>query len=514
MGVGLLTTSRVALGFNKNVAWSHTVSTALRSTFYELELNPENPMQYRYGEGFRDIESLVVSVEETAESGAVTVRQQPVYFTHYGPLVQSEALPWTTSKAYTVRDANLANMRTGDTYDALNKASTIDEVEAAISLQGVSWTNTIAADREGTAFYADISVTPNVDMELLSRCQLKPKGIPARAVVLKGSDPACEWKEDARSAIPGALPAEEMPRLRREDYVSNSNDSYWLSNPQQPLEGYSPIIGNERKQRTLRTRAGLFFLEELLTQDHKFTPDDMQQMIYSQRNFGAELLLDDLLELCSADMPAVAVDDSAVDVRPGCKVLRAWDRRMASDSRGGHLWREFWRKGQKIDNVFATPFDVADPVHTPNGLAVSDPEVRAQLLQALAGAQRVLGEANIALDAPLGEIQYKAINGERIPVPGGEGWAGMWSMVRSRLVEGEGYTPILHGNSYIQVISWDKAGKLDARAILTYSQSPEPDSPHSTDMTHLYAKGGWVDLPFTEEEISADPELETLHLAE
>ena len=36
-----------------------------------------------------------------------------------------------------------------------------------------------------------------------------------------------------------------MPHLLRSDYVTNSNDSYWLSNPTQPLEGFARIIGDE-----------------------------------------------------------------------------------------------------------------------------------------------------------------------------------------------------------------------------------------------------------------------------
>ena len=76
----------------------------------------------------------------------------------------------------------------------------------------------------------------------------------------------------------------------------------------------------------------------------------------------------------------------------------------------------------------------------------------------------------------------------------------------------KGYTPIIHGNSYIQVISWDKAGKLQPTAMLTYSQSPEPESAHYSDLTELYAAGGWIDLPFTDQEIDADPNLRRLKL--
>ena len=299
MGVSLLNTSPVAIGFNKDVAWSHTVSTVLRSTLYQLVLNPENSMEYRYGEGYRPIEIESVEITARDSKGNLAVEQHTTYRSHYGPIVVSDELPWNTEFAYTVRDANINNDRAATTYHALNAATSIDDIEAAISQQGVAWTNTIAADRHGTAFYADISVTPNVDTALLERCSVTAPGIPASVVVLKGDDPNCEWQEDPRSAIAGTLPAEEMPRLRRDDYVTNSNDSYWLSNPHVPLEGYSPIIGTERTARSLRTRAGLTLVEAGLADGNKFTPEQVQEMLFSHRNFGAELLLDDVLQLCS-----------------------------------------------------------------------------------------------------------------------------------------------------------------------------------------------------------------------
>ena len=37
MGVGLISTARIAIGFTRHVAWSHTVSTALRFTMFRLD---------------------------------------------------------------------------------------------------------------------------------------------------------------------------------------------------------------------------------------------------------------------------------------------------------------------------------------------------------------------------------------------------------------------------------------------------------------------------------------------
>jgi acyl-homoserine-lactone acylase len=497
MGASLLAGSSVIIGFNKDIAWTHTVSTALRMTLFELELNPDNPMQYRHGDDYRDIERIDVSVP-LADGDS----RQTVYMTHHGPVLASDKLPWTRTRAYAVRDAILNNDAAFATYEALQTATNVAEVEAAISKQGIYFVNTIAADRHGSAFYADISSTPHLDMDILANCRRAVQGLPPHVVILDGSSPSCEWREDPRSTVPGNLPADDMPRATSTRYFTNSNDSYWLSNPDQPLEGYLPTIGPEKTARTLRTRAGLVFLNEQLEKGAKLKPDDIQSLLLSHRHFGAELLLDDVLKICEGDAELAA----------GCAALSTWDRTANVDSQGMQVWTEFWEKARRIDGVYAVPFDPDDPVNTPRGIALEIPEVRDAVRAALAAAQQRLLDAGIELDEPWGEVQFAERNGSRIPVPGGPGRHGMFSYINTAFTEGKGYTPILHGNSYVQVVTWNDDGTPDARGILTYSQSPEPDSPHYYDQTELYARSEWLQLPFTEEEILADPNLKTLTL--
>ena len=508
MGVGLTTTMRVAIGFNQDIAWSHTVSTALRATVYQLELNPANSMQYKYDGEMRDIETVQVELESVDGDGQPVTSTHTVYLSHYGPVLASKQMPWSTTHAYTVRDVNMNNFQTTATYHMLNSATSINEVEAAISEQGVSFTNTIAADRHGTALFADISRTPNVDADLIERCRVKPEGLPNYIVILNGSDSGCEWQDDSRSKSPGLLPPEEMPRIKRRDYVTNSNDSYWLSNPHAPLEGYSPVIGAEQTARTWRTRAGITLVEDLIKKG-KITPDQVQNMLYAHRNYAAEVLLDDVVKVCDVQM-----NKDANNIADACGVLKKWDRRQTIQSRGAQVWTEFWRAVRRTENLYAIAFDPRDPVHTPRGINLANADVLQAVHAALVTAQTTLAEANIPLDAPWGEIQFAERHNQRIPIPGGQGWAGMFSMIVADLKKDKGYTPIVHGNSYVQVISWDEDGKLDARGILTYSQSEEPDSPHYSDQTELYSQGKWLKFPFTETEIANDPNLVSLRLTE
>ncbi|MGH8178093.1 MAG: penicillin acylase family protein, partial [Steroidobacter sp.] len=150
--------------------------------------------------------------------------------------------------------------------------------------------------------------------------------------------------------------------------------------------------------------------------------------------------------------------------------------------------------------------------HTPREINKDDPAVRAGVMQALAEAVKKLNAAQIPLDAPWGTVQYAESNGEKIAIPGGLGNVGMFSMIVGKFTPGKGYTPIITGNSWMQVVTWDDEGQLDARGLLAYSQSEESESPHSADQTKLYSRGEWLKLPFTEAEIAADANLKVLEL--
>ena len=81
--------------------------------------------------------------------------------------------------------------------------------------------------------------------------------------------------------------------------------------------------------------------------------------------------------------------------------------------------------------------------------------------------------------------------------------------MRAKQSKGEGWSEILHGNSYIQTVTWDDDGVV-AEGILSYSQSSDPASPHYQDQTELYSEKKWIKLPFKEEEILSDPNLKII----
>jgi acyl-homoserine-lactone acylase len=532
MGATITGLPIVVVGFNQNVAWSHTVATSSRFSIYEVTLVEDDPMKYEYDGEERDIEAVPVTIGVLLENGTTEERTQNIYFTHYGPVIDGGDLNsliggWPTlfGTALTYRDANLTNNRGTNYWQAMDKAQSIDDVEEACKTIGNPWVNTVAADRNGEAFYGDVTVVPHISGEKLTLCNdsaitqgINATGIPA----LNGSMSECEWGSDEDAPEEGIFGYENLPKLRNREYVGNSNDSYWLTNPDTLLTGFSPVIGREGVEQTLRTRQGFTQAEARMSAtDGKsdtpgYTIELLQDMLYSNMDIAEEMTRTDVVALCKAtnwsegDCDADAPGDQAYSQNPteaaeSCGIIEDWDGLYNVESVGSAVWREFWDRVRGTPGLWSVPFDATDPVNTPNTLNVGAPSVVEAVRCSIGGAVDRLVAAEIPLDRPWGEAQFRW-NGdgtEGIPIHGGRGRS-TFSVISSNLVDGEGYSDIPTGNSYIQTVTWDDTQCPDAFAVLTYSQSVDTASPHYSDMTELYSAGGWNDMPFCPEDIEAE----------
>ena len=261
--------------------------------------------------------------------------------------------------------------------------------------------------------------------------------------VLDGSRAACHWGSDPDAAAPGILGPARMPSLFRDDYVTNSNDSYWLSNPERPLEGYDRIIGDERTERSLRTRTGLRIVADQLAQG-PFTRRMLQDAVFSNRSLAGELMRDDLVAACKPDLKAA------------CDVLAAWDLHENLDSKGAVLFRRFVSRllgsGAPPAGIWRTPFDANDPVNTPRDLNTEDPRVEA----ALRGAVSDVDGLGKGLAVTLRQVQFEKRGDEKIPIHGGPGDPeGDFNAINVPWVAGEGYPDVPHGSSFVMAAHMD-----------------------------------------------------------
>ena len=510
-GASLFGVPLVLIGHTRTLAWSHTVSTARRFTPYEVRLAPGDPTSYMYdGEARR----------MTAEQVRVGDQTRTLYSTHHGPMFTSllglPLFPWTATSAYALGDANADNFRYLNHFFEVNQARSVRELDGILRrYQGIPWVNTIAADSTGQAYYADIGTVPHVTNDKAAACNtaLGRETFDLLGVaILDGSRSDCEWGSDPDAAAPGILGPSRMPSLFRDDYVTNSNDSYWLSNPEQPLEGFPRIVGDERRTRTLRTRLGLKMVAERIAAGG-FSLDDVQDTVFNNRQYAAELFRDSLVEMCKSN-PVLTGTGGPVDVSEACPILEGWDMRDDLDSPGAILFRRFAGKALNLPgpagilggvgvgspDVYRTPFDPSDPVNTPNGLNTGSPGVRA----ALADAVKELRDLGIPLDARLRDWQYELRGEKRISIHGGPGSLGVFNAIGAPFAGAKGYPDITTGSSFVMAAHLT-GGCPESRAILTYSQSANPASPYYADQTRLYSQKRWLDLLFCEDRLLREP---------
>jgi acyl-homoserine-lactone acylase len=525
MGASIYGFPLVNIGFNRNLAWSHTVSTARRFVLRELTIVPSKPTSYVYDGTVVDMQPETVTVEVRQADGSVLPSSHTFWQTQFGPvLVPAAVAAWSPVRAYALTDINLENARAFRQYREMGTARNLDEFTAVLrKYAGLPWVNTIAADSAGNAFYGDIGSMPNASNAKLAAC-IKP-GISAalaasRLYALDGSTSACDLGTDADAPEPGIFGAGNMPGLMRRDFVQNSNDSYWLANPAARLEGYSQIIGvDENRPQNFRTRLGITQIRDRQAgadglPGRGFDRQWLQDVLFGNRHYSAEIMLDDVLTLCAEASPVVIVGGAPVNVTQACNVLGQWDRRNRTESVGTHVWTEFWRRAASAPGLYAVPFDPADPVNTPRGVNLGSAAVRTRLMNDLGATVRFFADNGIPLDRPWGLVHFDTRNGEAIPIHGGSGASGVYNAITpSSLIPGVGFTPILGGSSYIQSVTFGRNGP-DARAIVTYSQSSDPANPNYADQTKLYSDYGWVTMPFAEGDIRRDPNLKVLRLSE
>ncbi|MDK9559034.1 penicillin acylase family protein [Marinobacter sp. M216] len=587
-GAGLLGTAIPLINFNENLAWSHTVTTSRRFTWYELVLKEGDSLTYVKDGVEKPITTETFQIEVSMDGmPEPLVLERTFYFSEYGPMIAANAvsnqLPgWgdngalnnSSLVAHTYRDANANTGGLLDTWLKMSRASNLDEFQSVFQNCGSTlWTNTTYADDQGNAFYIDSSSVPNLSEKAIALVNFRRAGSAAYAglfdqgvTLLDGRLSQEDWVETECGPL---VPYDQKPMLVRSDWVQNSNSSYWSTNPDEFLTGFSPLFGDEKAPINPRTRLGIKMLQNPIDagfpsaplpagQDGKFSAEELIGVIWNNRAWYAEQFLPELQQRCDA-IGSNAVN--GVDLSSWCSALNSWDGLYNRDSVGAHIFRVFMANYRDdLSTDLTTPFSPADPVGTPadptqdNAGTASD-----TMLLALAdGVSALQAEGILPTDA-LGDIQYYRASGgvvpgsggipsfqtDPIPWHGGDGNIdGAFNAIgvvtdafaedtrfpriapttipntaglsdSSAVIEGaeagiDGWL-MARGTSWHFGLEFTDTGP-EAYGLVSYSQSTDSDSPFFSDQSLRYSNKDYRQLLFTEEEIQANllPQGETV----
>lgn len=571
-GAGLLGTAVPLINFNENLAWSHTVSSSRRFTWYELVLKDGDNLTY-----VKDGQEKPVTIENYQIEVKIPGMPEPMvferdfYFSEYGPMIAANAvnpqLPaWGGSGALnagkavamTYRDANADTGGLLDTWLQMSLAKNLSEFQDVFKSCGSTlWVNTTYADDQGNAFFIDSSSVPNLSDKAIALVNLRRFAEPTYAALfdndvtlLDGSRSIEDWVE---TECGGLTTYEQKPKLVRTDWVQNSNSSYWATNPDEFLTGYSPLYGEEKSEINARTRLGLKMLQNPMDsgvpsaplvagQDGKFNAKELIGVIWNNRAWYAEQFLPELLERCD-DIGSTAVDGR--DLSSWCGALSSWDGLYNLDSQGAHIFRVFM--ANYLDSMAADltkPFSPADPVGTPafpdaqNAGTPSD-----TMLLALSAGVGALESQGIQPTAALGTLQYYRASGGVVPGSGGtpvfqadeipwhggdgniDGAFNAIGVVKDKVAQDTRFPRIApetiantaglsdgsdgvdgwlmaRGTSWHFGLEFTDNGP-EAYGLVSYSQSSDAMSPYFKDQSEMYSRKEYRKLPFTEDEIAA-----------
>lgn len=539
-GGSLLGSPVVLIGHTENLAWSHTVSTARRFAVIQSETTLADPTTYFTPDGkTRKMTATEVTIDVKQEDGSIEQETRTLYSTEFGQVITGlpqagaeNIYAWAPGQVFSLIDPNAQSFRYLNHFFETNHAQKIegsDGLEGILKRnQGVPWVNTIGADSTGKALYADVGVVPNIDDQKWADCGLVAFSFvwnSAKIATLDGTKQGCAPAKAADAVAPGILPNNQLPLQIRDDYTSNMNDSFWLSNPEAPITGIPSIVGNVDSTRSLRTRNGLVQIAERLAgtdgqEGDKFTLPQVQNMLTNNKNYGAELLAPDMVDFCEGKTTMRRANGTLVDITEACQVLAEYDFTDNLDSEGTLLWRRIaGRLPLTTAGFYTTPFSLGDPVNTP---AVMNTAYTASG-QTVPAAEQALAETVnefatrtpvMPLNATLRDYQFVTRNGDRIPIPGGPGGIGVYDAISASRNSTTGeYDNVTAGSSFIINASLDGSECPDVKTILTYSQAATNSaSPYYSDQTELFSNYGWVEDRFCKSQQEADPNLRVENL--
>lgn len=433
------------MGHTDHVAWCMTNNSPRLYDFYTIKTNPANPRQYSYHGEWREFEDVPLDIR-VLQGGVLKTQHVTVRRTAWGPLVPLRPMAAKLSMLgdWTVLDEALTMARARDAR----------QFRAALEPLGLSMWNIVYADSRGRIGYQYNARVPRRDPGFEWS-----KPVP-------GDDPRTRWREFWSL---DQLPHAEDPGS---SLLVNANSAPWLTTlgPEIPSDRWPKYV-TSYGHTTRYDR-----LAELLSPDRVVT-------MTSAMKYATDTLVPFAKQ--AIDQLVVAAEHTGSDVTAPLGVLRAWDRRADSTSRGCALFA-FWITADK--RVAALVEQAAIPV---DWTAEEQKTAIAALAKAAADIQKVYKR----LDPEWGDVHFSQRGGLRVPVSGFA--APLPGQLASAVVPNmgqprDGRILCTVGSSFRMVVEMDPRGPR-SWSILPYGASQDPLSPHYTDQMAQFGQGQYKD---------------------
>ncbi len=420
----------VLLGHNRNLGWTNTVNRPDLIDVYKLALNGDGD-KYRFDGKWLPLKKKRVWLG--VKFGWFTIPwPQYVYRSIHGPVIVNK------NGAFAIRYAGIDNAKAVEQYYRNTKAQNWEEWTKSMSIGGIPATNFIYADKTGRIALVYNALFPD----------RKPGYDYTR--ILPGDTSKDLWN--------GAVGFDAFPKLvdPASGFVQNANNAPTLAagpGSEMQLSDWSPLLGIENGMTNRGIRA-----TELMAADSSITPEELLAIKFDKSYSRASWVGAWMAKFAALDLT------KKPDLERGQTLLAGWDWTSDGEGRADAF-------AERIIRLAARP-------HW-RGEKLPDPE------KVLGDVVEEFTQRFGRLDPPLADIQRLRRGKVDVAMLGGNDTlraTTMWDMdQRDRKMR------VRHGDSFIMLVRWDKAGNVVSESIQPYGAATNrPDSPHYTDQMQLF----------------------------
>ena len=130
-------------GFNRNLGWANTVNNPDLIDVYQLTINPDNENEYLMDGEYLAFEQQTASINVALWGPFAFPARETTYRSIHGPVLK------TDHGVFAIRYAGMRELRHLEQYRRLNKASNLEEWNAAMSMVALPSINYVYADKKG-----------------------------------------------------------------------------------------------------------------------------------------------------------------------------------------------------------------------------------------------------------------------------------------------------------------------------------------------------------------------------